>query len=201
MRPVRVCLTAVLLLTGGAAVSCGTDAYARGEVSVTPYRVQRGDPVQVSTGSCRGDHASATSEAFEAPVNMRPDNFGGLTGAGKIKWTARPGTYPVWVECDGAERVARGRVEVEEPHRRPDPWKNNWRHEPWSPVTAGGGGTAQARQARARQAAEGDGGGPGALPLVLAGGGAAALAVTFAVRRRGRGAAGGGPYGSGPDGR
>ncbi|MEO3847930.1 hypothetical protein ABGB09_09785 [Streptomyces sp. B8F3] len=142
MRPVRVCLAAVLLLTGGGAVSCATDAFAQGEVTVTPYRVQRGDPVQVSTGACRGDVASANSEAFEAPVNLRPENVGGLTGRGKIKWTVRAGTYPVWVDCDGGRRVASGRVVVEERHERPDHWKNNWHHQPWSPVTAGGGGTA-----------------------------------------------------------
>ncbi|GAA1517101.1 hypothetical protein [Streptomyces synnematoformans] len=202
MRPARACLAAVLLLlTGGAAVSC-TDAHAQGDVTVTPYRVQRGDPVQVSTGVCRGDHASATSEAFEAPVNMRPENFGGLTGRGKIKWTARPGTYPVWVDCDGDRRVARGQVVVEEPHKRPEHWKNNWHHQPWSPVTAGGGGTAkqpgrteqagqagQAQNATSARAAGADGG-PGALPLTLVGGGAAVLALTL-VRRRTGGDAGG----------
>ncbi|WP_181791030.1 hypothetical protein, partial [Streptomyces phytophilus] len=158
MRPVRVCLAAVLLLTGGAAVSCAADAYAQGEVTVTPYRVQRGDPVEVSTGACRGDYASATSEVFEAPVNLRPVNYGGLSGRGKIKWTARAGTYPVWVDCDGGRRVARGRVVVEEQHQRPDHWKNNWHHQPWSPVTAGGGGMAkkaqEAQEARAERTAQ-----------------------------------------------
>ncbi|WP_407565124.1 hypothetical protein [Streptomyces sp. 184] len=206
MRPVRVCLAAVLLLTGGAAVSCASDAYAQGEVTVTPYRVQRGDPVEVGTGACRGDYASATSEAFEAPVNLRPENYGGLTGRGKIRWTARAGTYPVWVDCDGERRVARGRVVVEEPHERPDHWKNNWHHQPWSPVTAGGGGTAnraeeaeEAQKAQTAQAAEQKGYGPGVLPVALVGGGAAVLALTF-VRRRTRGTAADASDGA-PDGR
>lgn len=202
MRPVRVCLAALLLLTGGAAVSCA-DAHAQGDVTVTPHRVQRGDPVEVSTGVCRGGHASATSEVFEAPVNLRPVNHGGLTGRGKIKWTARAGTYPVWVDCDGGRRVARGEVVVEDPHRRPEHWKNNWHHQPWSPVTAGGGGTAQTARAAGDEAA-GDEKGPltgalpGAPPLALVGG-AAVLAVTF-VRRRTRGAAAGTDAGT-PDGR
>ncbi|AUH42838.1 hypothetical protein [Streptomyces sp. CMB-StM0423] len=199
MRPVRVCLAAVLLLTGGGAVSCATDAFAQGEVTVTPYRVQRGDPVQVSTGACRGDFASAASEAFEAPVNLRPENFGGLTGRGKIKWTAQAGTYPVWVDCDGGKRVARGRVVVEERHERPEHWKNNWHHQPWSPVTAGGGGTAEKTDTAQAQAQEKNGSVP-VLPLALVGGGAAVLALTF-VRRRRRTTASGGPDGGTPDGR
>jgi hypothetical protein len=154
----------------------------------------------VSTGACRGDYALATSEAFEAPVNLRPANIGGLTGRGKIKWTARAGTYPVWVDCDGGHRVARGRVVVEDPHRRPEHWKNNWHHQPWSPVTAGGGGTAKtAKTAQAAGEKNDPGVLPGPLPLALAGGGAAVLAVTF-VRRRIRGAAAG-PDGGTPDGR
>lgn len=203
MRPARVCLAAVLLLTGGAAVSCA-DAYAQGEVTVTPYRVQRGDPVEVSTGACRGEYASATSEVFEAPVNLRPVNYGGLSGRGKIKWSARAGTYPVWVDCDGGRRVARGRVVVEEQHERPDHWKNNWQHQPWSPVTAGGGGTAKKTQEtqetrETQQAREEKDGSVPVLPLALAGGGAGVLAVTF-VRRRTRGAAAA-PGDGTPDGR
>ncbi|WP_326796071.1 hypothetical protein OG946_11785 [Streptomyces sp. NBC_01808] len=191
MRPVRVCLAAVLLLLSGGAVSCATDAYAQGEVTVTPYRVQRGDPVQVSTGACRGDFASANSEAFEAPVNLRPENFGGLTGRGKIKWSAQPGTYPVWVDCDGGKRVARGQVVVEQRHQRPEHWKNNWHHQPWSPVTAGGGGTAKKTDTTQAQAQEENGSVP-ALPLALVGGGAAVLALGF-VRRRTRTTASGDP--------
>lgn len=198
MRPVRVCLAAVLMLTGGAAVSCASDAYAQGEVTVTPYRVQRGDPVVVSTGACRGGQASADSVVFEAPVHLRREHYGGLTGRGKIRWTARAGAYPVWVDCDGGKRVARGRVVVEEQHPRPAHWRNNWHHQPWSPVTAGGGGTAK-ETAETRRAQEEDSPLPDPLPLALAGGGAAVLALTL-VRRRRRGIAPGTHDGP-PDGR
>lgn len=186
MRPQRVRPAAALLLltllTASGAASCAGSAHGQGDVSVTPYHARRGDRVEVRTGVCHGDAATARSDAFEATVHLRPGHGGELRGHGKIGWEAKPGPHAVWVHCAGENRRLRGQVVVS------DEWNGGWHHQPSAPVAAGGGGTARAAGniAVGTYGTDGaDGGlpGPGALPAGLLAAGTLTL-TGVAVRRR-----------------
>lgn len=153
---------AVVLMAGTAGpVLAGSD-----DVKVSPYRVEPGDSVQITTSGCpKADDMVATSDAFDEPIDLDPDGNRWI-GDGDVSWDADPGTYDVDVSCDDEADALSGTFRVVGG---------------WGPDT-GGGGLALTQAERAAVAAS-----EGTSPWVWGLGGVAlvgALAAGAVVVRR-----------------
>ncbi|MFC7218471.1 hypothetical protein ACFQLX_09875 [Streptomyces polyrhachis] len=202
MRRARISLiTACAAAVVAACASCGGNAYAQGEVIVSPAQARPGTEVEIRTSGCKGDWATARSEAFvtEAQLSPSPDGYA-LWGQTRVSSSAQPRPYDVRVRCDdGTQLKGRFTVSPGQPPP-PQPQPGQWQPRPWRPVHAGGGGTAPKAE-RAASPAERE---VGALAAVrgqavgyadeFALGAGAATLVGFAGRRvlvRRRGGRGG----------
>ncbi|MEV6110799.1 hypothetical protein AB0M28_39825 [Streptomyces sp. NPDC051940] len=139
-------ITVTAAIAVAACSSCGGNAYAQGDVIVSPPQARPGMEVEIRTGSCDGDWATARSEAFTAEAQMAPSPDGfQLWGEARVRQDAQPRQYDVRVRCDDGKQLT-GRLTVSGGQPGPSPtWSHhdNWRPQPWRPVHAGGGGAAQ----------------------------------------------------------
>lgn len=94
---------AVLMVGTAAPASAGPD-----DVKVSPYRVEAGDSVQLTTSGCpKASDMLATSDAFDEPVDLEPDGDRWI-GDADVSWDADPGSYEVEVSCDDEADALQG---------------------------------------------------------------------------------------------
>ncbi|MEU7163737.1 hypothetical protein AB0A70_03690 [Streptomyces morookaense] len=187
-------------LSAGPARAADGPATMSGTIELTPVSARPGSEVQLRISGCRSERATATSEAFVSDARLAKDSAG-LFAEATIRQTARAGTYPVKVMCDGYNSTAQGRLTVvpygrdlPEPQAAPQPPEQRSApvvhdglgpHEahtlpgghfasPVAPVPAGGGGTARVAVPEA----------PDTPGLVLAGTTAAIAGGLIWYRRR-----------------
>ncbi|MQY13945.1 hypothetical protein SRB5_41050 [Streptomyces sp. RB5] len=153
MRRARVpLLTVSAAIVVAACSSCGGNAFAAGDVIVSPSQARPGSKVEIRTSKCQGTWAIARSEAFvaEARLAKAQDNRA-LWGEAQIRNDAQSRQYEVRVRCeDGGQATGSFSVVAHHPGPKPqpDPWRPDpWSPQPWRPVHAGGGGTAADKNA------------------------------------------------------
>jgi hypothetical protein len=94
----------VIAVAGAAVLATAPMAAAgNGSVSVVPGSAQPGATVTVYDGNlCRGDSATATSDAFSGDVQM--SSLANMLGGDAKIANVSPGSYKVYVKCGNSER-------------------------------------------------------------------------------------------------
>ncbi|NIL58614.1 hypothetical protein HCB18_18020 [Salinispora arenicola] len=90
-------LVAAFVLFGAAPASAGEHTF----IEVSPNPAQAGSRVDIRASCDKSNNrqATATSDAFDGPVFLRPDN-GFLTGHTTVPGSTKPGDYRVDLRCD-----------------------------------------------------------------------------------------------------
>ncbi|GCD45574.1 hypothetical protein [Streptomyces paromomycinus] len=104
---------AVTVLTPGPALASAPRApgATAGTVAVTPSALAPGTEAALQVTGCAGRDGRATSAAFVDAVPLA-NVAAGLVGDARVRSTADPGTYAVFVHCDGEDARAAGSFEV-----------------------------------------------------------------------------------------
>ncbi|MEV5505273.1 hypothetical protein [Streptomyces orinoci] len=109
-----LCGALTLLAFGAVPAHALDEPYIRvGAVDFYPVASRPGSEVKIRVSGCMGERATAVSEALVARAPLARDAIGHVADA-TVRSDVRPGSYPVRIDCDGHDGVARGELTVVE---------------------------------------------------------------------------------------